>query len=143
MKTKKTKQYTEKSIDELHSESKLWISEIAFIRDEIRFLSHLLSAKYIDYLYEGLSSKIENFTKKMTEEINSGKILVDSIETHELLLPELIEKDNLINNIQYQESHTKLKNAVEIYLVQYKILKKQIFEVVEKVMQKKNQKKLV
>ncbi|SFS59651.1 hypothetical protein [Lutibacter maritimus] len=133
---------TQKSISKLHEESKVWISELAFTRDEIRFLTHLLSKQYIDYLYAGLGKRIEIFTKKMTIEDTSGEILITEINKHELLLAELIEHNNLITNINYIDQHKKLQKEVDVYLKKYKNLKKQIFEVIEKVMRKKNIKKI-
>jgi len=139
---KKTWQNTHKSVSKLHSESKLWLSELAFIKDEIRFLNHLLSAKYLDCLFEGLAKRIEILTKKMAIENKSGLLLSDSIKKHELLLTDLIEHNSLISNINYLEQHKKLEKEVEIHIKKYRNLKKQIFEVVEKVMKKKNIKKL-
>ena len=91
-KTKKIWTNNQKSIEDLHEESKTWVSEINFVDDEINFLNHLLSVKYIDTLYEGLSKKIEVFTKKMKQVKEEGKSLLKVITTHELLLAELIEK---------------------------------------------------
>lgn len=139
---KKTWQNTHKSVSKLHSESKNWLSELAFITDEIRFLKHLLSGKYLDCLFEGLAKRIEILTKKMDIENKSGLVISDSINKHELLLADLIERNNLITNINYLEQHKKLEKEVEIHIKKYKNLKKQIFEVVDKVMKKKNIKKL-
>ena len=61
-------QNREKSVQELHNDSKLWISEINFINDEIRFLEHLLSATYIDCLAAGLYQKIEEIVHKLKEQ---------------------------------------------------------------------------
>ena len=47
------------------------IPEIDFINDEIRFLEHLLSAKYIDCLSDGLYQKIEEFVYKISEQKKS------------------------------------------------------------------------
>ncbi|MBI9040545.1 hypothetical protein [Lutibacter sp.] len=139
---KKTWSNTRKSVSELHEESKNWLSELAFIRDEIKFLNHLLSEKYIDYLFAGLGKRIEIFTKKMKVEDASGEILIETINKHELLLAELIEHNNLLTNINYIDQHKKLEKEIEIYMKKYKNLKKQIFEVVEKVMRKKNIKQI-
>ena len=46
-----------KSVEELHDDSKLWISEIDFVIDEIKFLKNLLSSNYIQLLDAGLSKK--------------------------------------------------------------------------------------
>lgn len=139
---KKTWSNTRKSVSELHEESKNWLSELAFIRDEIKFLNHLLSEKYIDYLFAGLGKRIEIFTKKMKVEDASGEILIETINKHELLLAELIEHNNLLTNINYIDQHKKLEKEIDIYMKKYKNLKKQIFEVVEKVMRKKNIKQI-
>lgn len=139
---KKTWSNTRKSVSELHEESKNWLSELAFIRDEIKFLNHLLSEKYIDYLFAGLGKRIEIFTKKMKVEDASGEILSETINKHELLLAELIEHNNLLTNINYIDQHKNLEKEIEIYMKKYKNLKKQIFEVVEKVMRKKNIKQI-
>jgi hypothetical protein len=139
---KKTWSNTRKSVSELHEESKNWLSELAFIRDEIKFLNHLLSEKYIDYLFAGLGKRIEIFTKKMKVEDASGEILSETINKHELLLAELIEHNNLLTNINYIDQYKNLEKEIEIYMKKYKNLKKQIFEVVEKVMRKKNIKQI-
>lgn len=39
-----------KNKEKLHNDSKFWISEIDFVKDEIRFLDRLLSSNYIDLL---------------------------------------------------------------------------------------------
>ncbi|MBP8791858.1 MAG: hypothetical protein KBH29_01620 [Lutibacter sp.] len=140
--TKKGWKNNQKSIADLHNESNNWVSEVEFILDEIRFLNHLLSVKYIDYLVAGLSKRIEIFTKKLEVEQKTGTVLIDSFKKHEIVLADLIENNNLITNINYIEQHKTLENEIEIYLKKYKNLKKQIFEVVEKVMRKKNIKKI-
>ena len=90
----------------------------------------------------GLSKRIEIFTKKLEVEQKTGTVLIDSFKKHEIVLADLIENNNLITNINYIEQHKTLENEIEIYLKKYKNLKKQIFEVVEKVMRKKNIKKI-
>lgn len=139
---KKTWKNTQKSISKLHEESKTWLSELAFIHDEIKFLNHLLSAKYIDYLFAGLAKRIEIFTKKLIVEDSSGEDLINRINKHELLLAELIEHNNLITNINYIDQHKNLAIETDIYFKKYKNLKKQIFDVVEKVIREKNIKKI-
>lgn len=143
LESKKIWTNSRKSISMLHTESKNWISEIDFILDEIRFLKHLLSAKYIDYLFAGLAKRIEIFTKKLEVEKETSTLLKESIQKHEILLTDLIEHNNLISNINYIEQHKTLNKEIEIYLKKYKNLKKQIFDAVEKVMRKKNIKKLL
>lgn len=144
MKTKMKKDWfgREKSTDELHNDSKVWISEINLIKDEIRFLEHLLSANYIDFLAAGLHKKIEENVKQISLQKNLGIELQDLIREQEKILSELIKTESVTVNINYIENHKKLEVEVNIYIKKYKELKQQIFKVVENVMKKKDQKKL-
>ena len=144
MKTKMKKDWfgREKSTDELHNDSKVWISEINLIKDEIRFLEHLLSENYIDFLAAGLHKKIEENVKQISLQKNLGTSLQDLIKEQEKILSELIRTESFTGNINYIENHKKLEIEVNTYINKYKDLKQQIFKVVENVMKKTVQKKL-
>ena len=60
-----------KSIEELHDDAKLWISEVSFINDELHFFNDLLSTYYIDIIDSGLSDEINKIIKKITQEKES------------------------------------------------------------------------
>jgi len=136
-------QNREKDAQELHNDSKLWLSEIDFISDEIRFLEHLLSAKYIDCLSAGLYQKIEEFVYKISEQKKVGETIRIVINEQETILLDLIQKNNVNSNKNYLENHKKLEFEVNYYSKKYKRLKRQIFEIVENVMKNKDRKKLV
>jgi len=144
MKTKLKKDWfgREKSVDELHHDSKLWVSEINLIKDEIRFLEHLLSANYIDFLAAGLHKKIEESVKEISLQKNIGTTLLEVIRSQAKILAELIKYESIAGNKNYLESHKKLEIEVTSYIGKYKELKQGIFKVVENVMKKKDQKKL-
>ncbi|MDT8417388.1 MAG: hypothetical protein RQ864_06215 [Lutibacter sp.] len=144
MKTKMKKDWfgREKSMEELHHDAKIWVSEINLIEDEIRFLEHLLSEKYIDFLSEGLHKKIEDSVKQLSVQKNVGTTLLELINSQEKILAELIKYDSVTSNQNYFENHKKLEIEVTSYIKKYKELKQHIFKVVEKVMKKKDQKKL-
>ena len=74
MKTKMKKDWfgREKSTEELHNDARQWISEVRFIKDEIRFLEHLLSDNYINFLALGLYKKIEEYVNQISLEKKSG-----------------------------------------------------------------------
>jgi hypothetical protein len=131
-----------KDTDELHHDYKLWVSEINFIKDEIRFLEHLLSENYIDFLAAGLHEKIEESVKQISVEKNIGTTLQELINSQEKTLAELIKRENVTSNKNYLESHKKLEIEVNNYINKYKALKQNVFKVVENVMKKKDQKKL-
>ena len=143
IKINKDWQNREKSEQELHQDSKQWISEINFINDEVRFLEHLLSAKYIDCLAAGLYKKIEELVHKLKEQNKIGKTLKIVISEQEVILVDLIKNNNVLSNKNFIENHKKLEFEVNYYMKKYKRLKKQIFDIVENVMKQKVQKKLI
>ena len=142
MKTKIKKDWygRHKTKEELHSDSKFWLSEINLVNDEIRFLDSLLSSNYIDFLDSGLQEKIEVLVKKISDEQKAGNTLKKLIKNHERILSDLIETKSVAGNTNYLDTHIKFEQEIEKYFRKYKNLKKQIFQVVERVMRKKEQK---
>ncbi|MDD3722706.1 MAG: hypothetical protein PHW92_09520 [Lutibacter sp.] len=132
----------EKSTDELHHDYKLWVSEINFIKDEIRFLEHLLSENYINFLAAGLHEKIEESVKQVSIQKKIGITLKELINRQEKILTKLIKSENASSNKNYLESHKKLEIEINSYTNKYKKLKQRIFKIIETVMKKKDQKKL-
>ena len=136
-------QNRKKGIDELHHDSVQWISEIDFIKDEIRFLEHMLQSKYIDCLSAGLYKKVENLVKKMSEEKKVAKTLKLVVQEQEAILSNLIKTESVSSNINFLDNHRKLELEMNLFMVKYKRIKKQIFEIIGNVMKQKGQKKLV
>ena len=143
MKTKKSKDWFGrlKGREEIHHDSRNWLSEIEFINYEMKFLNKLLSSNYIDLLEIGLDSKIKDLVKKISIEKKSGNALSKLIVEHEKILSELIQTNSVLSNANYLETHEKLEIELNIYLGRYKALKKEIFNIVERTMKKKSQKK--
>ena len=145
MKTKISKDWFGrlKSVDELHNDSRLWISEINFVNDEMRFLDQLLSSNYIDFLDSGLDKKIEVLAITISHKKKLGDTLLKLIKDHEKILSDLIETNSVTSNKNYLETHKNFERKINTYLSEYKELKKEIFKIVEDVMRKKEQKKLL
>ena len=141
-KLKKDWHSREKGIDEIHNDSIQWISEIDFISDEMRFLNHLLGTNYIQCIEVGLDKKIKTYLDKINDDKKIGDALKELINKHEIILADLIETNSVTSNINYLKTHKKLENEVQLYFKKYKRIKKHIFEIVENIMKKKNQKKL-
>lgn len=135
-------QNREKSAEELHHDSKVWLSEIRFIKDEIRFLEHLLRANYIDCLSAGLYKKIEILVDKMAVERVAGETLEIVIKEQEAILSNLIRLDSVLSNKNYLENHRKLEFEMDYFDKKYKRIKKQIFEIIEHIIRQRDQKKI-
>jgi len=143
MKTKMPKDWfgRSKSIEELHYDSKNWLSEIAFINYEMKFLNQLLSSYYIDLLESGYEKHIKVLVNKIVIEKKSGKALSKLILEHEKILSDLIQTNSVTSNKNYLETHKKFEIEIIIFLGRYKELKMEIFKIIERTMRKKGQKK--
>lgn len=131
-----------KNKEEIHQDSKEWISEIEFIHDEIRFLEHLMSTNYIDFLESGYSEKVKELKMIIEQESSNGKTLHKIIVDHEKVLSELIENESIDSNLHYLEIHERLEREMFSFLKTYKNLKKDIYDLVDEIMEKKKLKKL-
>jgi hypothetical protein len=132
-----------KSVEELHDDSKLWISEIDFIIDEIRFLKNLLSSNYIQLLDAGLNKEITRLIKQVSEKKISADMFNKLIKDHNNKLSNLIESKSVTSNIHYLDTHKRLEVEIKIFSKRYKKLKRQIFEILDKIMSAKGIKKLL
>ena len=130
-----------KSIEELHHDSRNWLSEIEFINYEMKFLNKLLSSYYIDLLDSGYDKHIKGLVNKIVIEKKSGRALSKLILEHEKILSDLIQTNSVTSNKNYLETHKKFEIEINIYLGRYKALKTEVFELIERIMKKKGQKK--
>jgi hypothetical protein len=143
MKTKMPKDWfgRSKSIEELHHDSRNWLSEIEFINYEMTFLNKLLSSNYIDLLDSGYDKHIKELVNKIVIEKKSGNALSKLILEHEKVLSDLIQTNSVTSNKNYLETHKKFEIEIIIFLGRYKELKMEIFKIIERTMRKKGQKK--
>jgi len=143
MKTKMPKDWfgRSKSIEELHHDSRNWLSEIEFINYEMTFLNKLLSSNYIDLLDSGYDKHIKELVNKIIIEKKSGNALSKLILEHEKVLSDLIQTNSVTSNKNYLETHKKFEIEIIIFLGRYKELKMEIFKIIERTMRKKGQKK--
>ena len=133
----------DKSTEELHDDSRTWNSEIDFINDEIRFLDHLLAYKYIDFLEYDLEKETKKLASNIEEEKKIGSELHELIKKHENILAKLMDTNSVDANLHYKDIHKKLEGEMLYYTKKYRKLKRTIFSMVEDIMRKKDQKKLL
>ena len=106
MKTKMPKDWfgRSKSIEELHHDSRNWLSEIEFIDYEMKFLNKLLSSYYIDLLDSGYDKHIKGLANKIVIEKKSGNALSKLILEHEKILSNLILTNSVTSNKLFRDS---------------------------------------
>ena len=115
------------SLDVLHQESREWLENIAFWKDETKFFANLLN-------------KDENKTSEYSEMLkNLDKIhenlfdyLEDDIKQHERLLSHLIKGQKGLSDMDYRDKHRSLGERMDLFTNDFREFKKMVFGYVKK-----------
>ena len=132
-----------KDIIELHEDAKYWLSEIYFIKDEIRFLKHLMASNYIQLLDEIAQEGIKEYCQNLNERSDMANMIIKLIKDHEKILDNLIKTKSVKSNTHFLEQHKKIDKLMKRFYDKYKKLKHAIFKTVEEAMRKKQQKRIL
>ncbi|MFD0863836.1 hypothetical protein ACFQ1M_16590 [Sungkyunkwania multivorans] len=120
-----------KRIEELHRDSLNWISELDFIKDEIRFFKKLLRSYSFEPTTPNLFEKLQLFRQQMQEVLNRNMEDLDLVRKHENHLSGMQECDQLECDQAYLLEHDRLGEEIVGHLKKFKKLKKNIFEYTE------------
>lgn len=137
--TSKKNYLLDAGIEILHEQSNEWLSEIAFWYNEVAFLYSLVVKKTIKYVPLEAKAIIEK-TEFELNKLNGGELdsLKANVENHEKLLSNIIEqKDYTIEEI-YREKHHQLTREMEKVERRLKLLKRDVFSLVEMVVRNDN-----
>jgi hypothetical protein len=122
----------EVSIEDLHWESRDWLSEIRTWQEEIVFYQKLLNRVVGRIKSEEAKAQWDNYQKTLQEMQNN--ILVPyqrNLEEHEEYLYNLVVNKAVVNDQFYREVHKKYANQVKAFSSDFKQLKKKLFNLIE------------
>jgi len=132
------------SVEDIHNDSKEWLLELAFLKDEYLFFEELMKSytlQLIDLQDYSKNKKIidtisnykkenNNLIKLVQEHVNKLEILVDGINK-----PKEEEA--------YKKGHKSLKVLVKNFLKENKVLKLKLFNIIKKIKKTEKQKRLI
>jgi Cdc6-like AAA superfamily ATPase len=132
------------SPNDMHGNSKEWLSELKFVEDEQLFFEDLITSftlqlidkqhfsenkKVIEALQSAIQ-EIETLVKTVTKHKNNLKIMVDEI-------------DQLKEEERYKEEHKNLTVTIYQFLKGHKKLKTQLFDIIKDIKKTEKQKRLI
>lgn len=137
--TSKRNYLLDAGIEILHEQSNEWLSEIAFWYDEVAFLYSLVVKKTIKFVPLEAKTIIEK-TEFELQKLTSGELdkLKETVEKHEKLLASIMEQSDYTNEEIYREKHHQLTREIEKVERRMKLLKKDVFSLVELVVKSEN-----
>lgn len=142
---KKIYRYMEwKTPEEMHFSVLQWISSLDFIRDENKFLEEILKEFTIPLLEAHFLNKAKDLvtrlslveqqeqelSKKLSLHRNNLKIMTDGMDPP--------EEEN-----KYKEEHKNLDQEISSFTEKYRVLKKEIFEMISVSLKKQKQGRLL
>jgi hypothetical protein len=120
----------EGSIEDLHKESKEWISELEFWKVEFSFFEKLIDE--MNLLRRGQSKEdlqqIYNNGKNLLSEISD---ILDNIRDHQKYLALLLEKKDSFNDQKYREDHHRFHSLLSDQYENFKDYKRRFYNISE------------
>ena len=127
----------------MHRDSKKWLSELRFIKDEELFFCDLVKS----YTIQLIQSKHFSYSKELVAKLKLVQTetlqLIDTIVCHEKGLKIMVDETNQVkeeNN--YRIEHGKLIITVTTFLHEYRTLKSQLFTFIKTIIKEGKQKRL-
>lgn len=122
-------------LEDLHQQSREWLSDMAFWKDEADFLKKLIDKNFVHLMTgEGLSTAIRLSDKIARLGDTDVKNLMELIKNHEVKLAELISKPNDRLEESYRREHRNLAAKFRDLAMQNMSVKRRIFASAEKIL---------
>lgn len=127
------------SPEEMHKGSLDWLSELELIKDEHTFFENLITEKTLQLIEPEKFSQNKEVIDAIYRSQRRNNLLIEAVKVHGNDLQIMVDGiDQLKEEEAYKEEHRGLIIEVSKYLKEYKMLKKQLFDIVKNIM--KNEK---
>ena len=118
----------EAGLDVLHSESKEWLSELDFLKQELRFFLHLLDSKKLpdgkEQQRQRIFSNMDQLATTVVSEVEA------EVKAHEKDLSEVLRKE-FSEDASYRRKHAQLNQKMSKLDNDVRTLKMLVFDFVE------------
>ena len=114
--------------DEMHEQSKKWLSELSFIKDEQQFLNNLIQSFAIKINDQKEFGQINDFKNAIAENKRQLNPIFKQVQKHLNQLEIMIDDLNQLDMEQaYRKTHKKLFLKMNKYLLSYRMIKERGF----------------
>ena len=132
------------SAEDMHGNSKEWLSELEFIKDEHLFFEDLIKSFTLQLIDKKHFSDNRKVIKAINSSSKENEILIKVISKHENNLTVLIDGiDQPKEEQAYRNEHRNLTVIVHKFLKNFKLLKRQLFDIIKNIKKTEKQKHLL
>ncbi len=126
------------SYSQLHALTRYWRSDMAFYKDELRFLANLLDKYFIWLQDEALTQKALEIKYEIQNNTKEAMQLEDKIRKHLTNLELLVENPFSHDEQIFRSEHEELEDDMAEFSKAFRRTKKEVFLITEKVMLDEN-----
>ena len=120
-----------------------WINELEFLQYERTFIEHLLGSHFLAISTPKLYEPTKELIKELKKVENKGDELFVTVRIHKKRIASLIESRELMKEIEIENEHNKIIIEFGNYVISFKEVKKNIFDMIKKIMKKDKQKFII
>lgn len=132
------------SASEMHDDSKEWLSELKFIRDEHLFFEDLITSFTMQLIAKEKFPNSRDLTDALKSSQKQNELLIEAIKTHENDLQIMVDGvDQIKEENAYTKEHKNLVEIINAFLKEYKLLKTRVFKMIKDIKKEEKQKRLI
>lgn len=132
------------SPEEMHVTTLSWVSELKFVKDEQLFLNSLVKSFTSELIEQDIYDRSKELVGAILDAENELKGLLKKVQIHENQLEIMIDDvDQPKMEKAYRDTHIALVHEMDSYLTGYRSLKRQLFDLLGKIIKKEKQSRLL
>ena len=130
--------------EELHNESKTWLSTIAFWKDEVKFMHQLINQNFVYFFSNDDKGSLNALLDKITTiEKTKLDVLKSKVINHEKILADYIKFGTELDEEAFKKDHGAISKEFDLFQSNYRMVKSEIFRFAESVLKNKDIKKIL
>lgn len=128
----------------MHRNTKKWLSELEFIKDEGLFFDDLIKLYTLQLISPKHFEKSKEFVDKLSKLNKRTDKLISLVKVHESKLKIIVDSiDQPKEEATYREDHEWFSKNIDLFLKKYKVFKTQLFKLIKNVLKEQKQKLLL
>lgn len=132
------------SAEEMHLESKKWLSELEFCKEEQWFFEDLIRSYTLQILDNNHFEESKRLIDKLTKIVEQTQTLINAVKSHEKELSIMVDGiDQIKEETAYKKEHHNLTELVDEFRKRYRAIKVKLFNLIKLVMKESKQNRLL
>lgn len=132
------------SAEQMHLDSKEWLSELKFIKDEHHFFEDLVKSFTLQLISPEKFSHNKEIIDALNRSQKKANYFIEAVKVHENDLQIMLDGVNeLEKEDAYKKEHKGLITEIAEFKKNYMILKTQLFSILKRIKKEEKQRRLI